>query len=350
MRTRVLAICLLSSFAEAWGQGAADAANKPRLENAPELERLSSTKVPTEVAGIFQDPIKCDSSGNLYFYAYSEEGHPIKKLDPKGHRLAIFSQGYIPDVHVNTRRYFSIRGDDTLDDLIYSSDTADHYVATFAADGSFRSKTKLAPPFNMMPAQVAAFSSGSFLVSGTRSDYDANHKKIGDLPFTGAFSADGTLLREIKLADDDEIEKRAAGTSDGSAPDPHALRAVTFGQMEAARDGNVYLLRRVSPAIIYAISAGGEAVKRFTVDPDGSGFSPASMNISGGEIALQFVEAGGAGQVLVVVDLDGHRLRSYQTTTDIGVALACYSSADRTFLFLRSGKDGFLQLDRVGTR
>src|SRR5271166_5983865 len=95
------------------GQGIDAPIGKSKPKPSADLERLSSTKVPTEVAGIFQDPLRCDSSGNLYFYAYSEEGRPIKKLDRKGRRLAVFSQTYISDVHVNNRRYFSIRSDDT---------------------------------------------------------------------------------------------------------------------------------------------------------------------------------------------------------------------------------------------
>ena len=40
-------------------------------------------------------------------------------------------------------------------------------------------------------------------------------------------------------------------------------RAVGWGQTEPAKDGNIYSMRRASPADFYAISPGGEVVKRF---------------------------------------------------------------------------------------
>jgi hypothetical protein len=87
------------------------------------------------------------------------------------------------------------------------------------------------------------FPSGDLLVSGLRYDRDKNNHVMW--PFTGIFSSDGTLLKEVTLEDDDDIRNLAASGDArvSSTTNPYGNHAVEFGQSEAADDGNIYLIR-----------------------------------------------------------------------------------------------------------
>ena len=71
----------------------------------------------------------------------------------------------------------------------------------------------------------------------------------------------------------------------GKEHDPHATdaanpfgnRAIELGLMEAGNDGNLYLMRRLSPAILSAISPAGEVIRRFTVDPGEADYMPTGL-------------------------------------------------------------------------
>jgi hypothetical protein len=90
--------------------------------------------------------------------------------------------------------------------------------------------------------------------------------RCGPLPalFLGRYT-----LKEVKLKDDDALRDLAASGDArvNSATNPQANYAVEFGHMQAAADGNVYLMRWITPTIFYAISPGGAVVRRFVVDP-----------------------------------------------------------------------------------
>jgi hypothetical protein len=122
------------------------------------------------------------------------------------------------------------------------------YVLIFKPDGSYKSRIKLQPGFPWIPASIAVFANGSLLMTGQEF---VHGKDSAREPFTGIFSSDGNLMKRLSLADDD----------------PTNNRAVAWGQMAAAKDGNIYVTRWLSPAILYAVSPGGEVVRRITVDP-----------------------------------------------------------------------------------
>ena len=114
---------------------------------------------------------------------------------------------------------------------------------------------------------MAVFPSGNLLISGL--EYDHDRKNSVMWPFTGIFGSDGALLKEVKLEDDDAIHDMALSGDQrvSSFTNPSANHAVEFSKMEAGADGNIFLMRWLTPAIFYAISPGGAVVRRFTVDP-----------------------------------------------------------------------------------
>lgn len=312
------------------------------------LMLASTVKAPAELAGTFFDPLKCDQDGNLYLRLYGDTISAIHKLNPKGERVAIFEpRTATPDLKVDFGLYFSVAPDGYLYPLTFVQEIT-RYVFIYKPDGSYKSMIKLQPGFPWNPTQVAPFASGSVLVSGLEYDKDRN---AAMWPFTGIFSSDGTLLKEIKLEDDDEIHDLAASGDPHVVPPGHpsSNQAVSLGAMEPAEDGNIYLMRRLSPAIFYAISPGGVAVRRFTVDPGQPDYMPDSMHIAGNRIAVQFTRALGGEKFLKVVDLEGHEIATYDDPkhdekTSLGSAFICYSANPERFTYLCMTDDAILTL------
>jgi hypothetical protein len=81
------------------------------------------------------------------------------------------------------------------------------YVFLFDSDGDLKAKVNLDPGFEWLPGFVAPFASGALLVSGVRVHLDPGEQTTK--PFTGIFSAHGTLRREVTLPDDDRLHKMA---------------------------------------------------------------------------------------------------------------------------------------------
>jgi hypothetical protein len=341
-------VCFSQSKAET-----SETKGKAKEPTRPHLVPVQNTVVRSEIATTFGDPLQCDSDGNLYLNTDSSAVSAVRKISPKGERLAVYEAETSPDFRqIDVARYFAFRpGDDELYQLIFPHESADRYVFVYKSNGSFKSAIKLQPGFVWMPSSFAVFQSGDLLVTGLKYDRDPNNPMW---PFTGIFSSDGSLLKELKLEDDQKLRDMAvAGDKRVSSPmNPSANHAIEFGEMEAGSDGNVYLMRWTSPAIFYAISAGGEVVRRFTVDPGDSKYQPVGMHVAGNRIATLFFERETKETILRIVDLEGRRIATYeQPRVDgkekygtIGIAFACYSQNPERFTFLMSDDDNHLQV------
>jgi hypothetical protein len=314
------------------------------------LVPTKTVAIPSEFAGVIGTPVRCDDDGNIYFQNDYEGVSGIHKLNGKGERVANFQATGNPDLKVIRVGYFALDQADDLYQLVYTMEPFS-YVTVSKADGSYKSTIKLQPGFPFLHAStVAVFASGNLLVSGLERD----RKSGAMLPFTGIFSSDGTLLKEIKLEDDDAIrDMAAAGDSRVASPtNPSSNRAVSSGQMESASDGNIYLIRWLTPAIAYAISPGGEAVRRFTIDPGDGGFEPFDVKISSNRIAMLFFQPQHGADFVKVVDLEGHEIATYYNRTpngkarsdSLGAGLACYTSNPDHFVFISADDDGKMQL------
>jgi len=108
-------------------------------------------------------------------------------------------------------------------------------------------------------------------------------------------------------------------------------------------------MRRLSPAIIYAISPGG-SVHRFEVDPGQRDFLPDSMHVVGNRIAVLFWEPQTNEEILKVVDLQGHDIAVYDEPAEkdgghtLGLAFVCYAQNPERFIFLETMDDEKLGL------
>lgn len=301
------------------------------------LEAVTSS----EVANSFLGPFVCDGDANLYLRSENAGVTGIRKLNAKGERVTLFEPSANPDIKVGLTGYFTLSKTGELYALIFPADQIYRFVMVFASDGTYKTSIKLDPGFVWFPSALAVFPNGNFLITGERYDRDP---KLPRLPFTGIFRSDGRLLKELDLEDDNLIHEmgKAHDTQVTLPQHPTGNRAVALSQMEPAVDGNLYLMRWLSPAVFYAISPSGEVVRRFTVDPTDSKYRPFAMHISGNRIATLFYEPQTMEKVLKIVDLEGNELASYDELREngkpahgmLGLAFACYSAQPERFTFL----------------
>lgn len=315
------------------------------------LVRTETITTPSEIATEFYPPLRCDSDGNLYLRTEFAGVPAIHKLNSKGERVALFEASSNPDLKVDLAAYFALEaGGGELYELVYPPEI-NRYVYLYKSDGTFKSAVKLRPGFPFAPKKLAVFPSGQFLISGE--EYDAE-RTAAMWPFTGIFAADGALLKELELGDEKELHDMAAsGDTRVARPgNSHANLAIDNGQVEMGVDGNAYLMRWSNPAIFFAISPGGDVVRRFTVDPGESAYRPSAMHVYKNRIAVLFVEMQSNDKIMKIVDLEGHEIATYgepkpdpkATNGRLSAAFACYRENPTRFVFLGANDDNKVQL------
>jgi hypothetical protein len=122
--------------------------------------------------------------------------------------------------------------------------------------------------------------------------------------------------------------------------------------MQAATDGNIYLMRWITPTIVYAISPGGEVVRRFTVDPGDSSYRPAVMHISENRIAISFFQPQTGDGVIKLIDLEGHDIATYEIPKINGkhdpkfqmLSFSCFMENPQRFTFLSTADNDKIEL------
>jgi len=327
-----------------------------RAETVPQkavngrLKLVDTITTPTDAPTWFYSPVRCDSDGDLHLPVEIVERPVIQKLSPKGERKALFEASNGPDVKVSAAAWYAIEpGGGDLYQLILSTREITGYIFAYKSDGSFKSAVKLQAGFPFSPSRLAVFPSGQFLVAGE--EYDADRKAM-KWPFTGIFAADGTLLKELKLEDDEVLHDMAA-SGDWRVTLPtnsQSNLAIDYGSLEMGDDGNAYLMRWTNPTIFYAISPGGEVVRRFTVDPGDTGFRPAAFHMTKGRIAVFYMDRQTGDRLMKIVGSDGQDIATYvaprsdiKKNGEIGTSFACYTEDPTRFTFLGADDNRKLQ-------
>jgi len=316
------------------------------------LTRVQTVTVPSVLISTFVPPFRCDSDGNIYLQ--NDRLSPaIQKFNSKGEAGALFQPAPNTDKKLDYGGNCAIGPGEDLYELVYPHEMY-QYVFAYKSDGTFKSAIKLNLGFRWSAHSLAVFPSGQLLISGFEYDKDP---AAATWPFTGIFAADGSLLKEIKLEDDDTLRDMAAsGDSRASSPTvPNVNRAVSFSQIGVAADGNAYLMRWTNPAIIYAISPGGEVVRRLKVDPGDASYGPGTMQIFQNRIAVLFIERNTYNKIMKVVDLEDHEIATYDELKASGKvtggmltgAFTCYTENPTRFVFL--GADDAQKLQFVTT-
>ncbi len=339
-----LLLATLLGFAKSQEASRAPKEDASAEESVQEIQVVEIISVESELGGIFADPLKCDSEGNVYMRGYDAVQRmrmPIRKFDTqKGVRVATFALDSVPELEFESGGQFFASSDGQLHWL--GATRSDRSVLTFAKDGTFKSKTKLEFGKPFIPYQLAAFSSGEFLISGMKPEGSGpgGVKK----PFTGIFDAGGKLVKRVSLQDDDAIHEAAQRGDSNYTNELHpgrTNRTVSMGAVVGSSDGNVYLMRRTSPAIIYAVSAAGSVVRRMSVDPGDPLMLPVGMQGAEGKLAIMFWDRATKESLFKVVETHtGDVVATYRGKHLL--AFTCYSLPQRfTFLTTRKGKLAF---------
>lgn len=323
----------------------------PRLHLSP-VETISSK---SEFATSFSD-LNCDSDGNLYLGPLRPGSTAVRKLNSKGDLIALFEPTSADsNIPVMGAAHYSLTPDGDLYLMVSSQNDSKWSILVFRADGTYKSSITLQLDFILAPSTFAVFPNGNLLVTGQEYDIDVNAPM---LPFNGIFRSDGKLLKEIALDDDKHIHDMATIRDPQvmSPLVPASNRAVAWGKVQAAGDGNIYVMRWLSPAIVYAVAPSGEIERRFTIDAGGTGWTPVDMHISGNRIALLFRKMD--EKLMKVVDLEGHELATYDEQRvdgkpklgPLGLAYACYNSKNEQFTFLTTDDSYKVQMKHVQPR
>lgn len=293
------------------------------------LKATSKVEMPLGRPTVLIGRAMCDGEGNVYARQLDADASrdklnlrtlPINRIAPTGNVTGNFRVTDAGLEDVVGRGVFVARSG-----RIYQAafQRGAVYVIEFAQNGSIATKTRLdVARGSVMPWHLAVFDSGEYLLTGETG-------KDGRTPYTAVFSADGKLLRNIFEPEDEDAERRAeAGESEYASPNV-GNRFVSFGDAAAGSDGNVYLLRGTSPALVYVISAKAAVIRKVRIDVGDPNLKPRNIKSYEGRLAIQFNGSTGSDQYLVkVVDTQGKLIGDYGVG-GIGVnplALACYDS------------------------
>jgi hypothetical protein len=298
---------------------------------------VAKSRTPVAVVGDHRGgiglPTACDEQGRSYLkLIMGGPGMvgPLFRLSSKGVVEAEFdTSGAL------TNRY-AVRPDGGV--IMLHIDGALKVVDNFAPDGKRESSVALVrPPVSFFPSQLAVFSSGEILISGLQ--YQPGYKAS-----TAIYDAAGHLVKQFVLDEDAEIERGIEGASRNVPTQQDHTTAIDRSVAIRGDDGLVYLMRRTSPAIVYAISAAGDVVRKIVVSaPTGSGLPYFGIRVAKNRLAVQFrsscasreSEDSCLGTTYAVVDATtGRQLAAYEADQEAKGPIACYApDPDRFFIF-----------------
>jgi hypothetical protein len=321
------------------------------------LRASSTTNVVSEMGGAFKNGSKCDADGNLYIRKQAMDRPllgPVVKINPDGKRTALFDPAAFSQLGLDRADAFSPASDGGIyqiaSQMLQSPDghlKQRIYVLHFASDGSASPPTLLDADFEVYT--FAAFAGGSFLVSGVRRD--ALNKNDHGRNFTAVFSADGRELAQLSFPKPSGSAR--AGTKSDGPPNSSrneslndndaepAAPTLDLADAEVGREGNLYVMRASSPALIYVIAPSGQIMKTLKIagpaDAVANGF-----HVSGNRLAMSFWSEDGVADAQT-----GRKIASYSDSSELGPSFACYSADEGVFTFLRLGEGNSLEVIRA---
>ncbi len=318
--------------------------------------------VASEMGGAFMNPSKCDADGNLYIRKYAIDHpllSPVVKIDPEGKPSALFDASALSQLALDRADAFSPASDGGMYQIAQSGVLNPRiYVLHFSSDGSPSPPTRLDADFEVYT--FAAFASGNFLLSGVQRD--VQNKSDRGRNFTAVFSADGRELAQLSFPEPQRSAK-AGGKADGGGgqqgPRKDAQKGtqndaekpaptLDLADAEAGSDGNLYVMRSSSPALVYVIAPSGRIMQTLKVAAPLPGDVPSGFHVSGNRLAISFWKAAGEGQTVVVADAQtGREIASYDDVTGLGTSFACYAANEGVFTFLKLGEGNALEVIRA---
>jgi hypothetical protein len=318
------------------------------------LHAVSTLNLASEMGGAFMHPSRCDADGNLYIRKLATDRPllgPIVKIDPDGKRVASFDPTSYAQLGLIRADSFSPAADGGLYQIAQSGVAKPRvYVLHFSSDGAVNPPTRLDADFEVFT--FAAFAGGNFLVSGLQRD-PANHADPGR-NFTAVFSADGRELAQLKFPG---RTPASAGKTTGETKLPLSPAAapvsLDLAEAEAGSDGNLYVLRRSSPALVFVIAPSGDILRTLKIQTSLSpGGQPIAFHLSENRIAIAFRKTNDSDQKqtdsIVVADAQtGRKIAAYTNPLGSSSMFACYAANEGVFTFLELADGNAFHLTRA---
>lgn len=328
--------------------------------------RVSSTmNVASEMGGAFMSGSKCDGDGNLYIRKYAMDRPllgPVVKIERDGRRTALFDPAAFSQLGLDRADAFSPASDGGLYQVAQSGVLRPRiYVLHFSSDGTASSPTRLEADFEVYT--FAAFGDGDFLLSGVKRDVQDKNDRGRN--FTALFSSDGRELAQLTFQDSSQkslgpsnANSKPAATA-GHKETPPAQKQVPddseksvpmldLAEAEVGSDGNLYVMRGSSPALVYVIAPSGKIMKTIRVASPLPGSRPSAFHVSGNRLAISFQNEESQSATVVVADAQtGRKIASYADATGPGTTFVCYSANEGVFTFLKLGEANALEVIRA---
>jgi hypothetical protein len=292
-------------------------------------------------------PVKCDDRGNVYF-RFSARGpgkFDVVKIAPDGSQKAVYTYAGVQDIKNDTLVADSVGKHGEMYELVSAPDYR-VLLLRFSEDGQLENTDDLDAPAPFTPAQLDVLPNGTLFVSGTLVG-DKNGQRAGQ-PVNALYDASGRRLKEIRLRKDSGLLKQSLKGPDRTGS---LNRAVHFGRTAVGDDGNLYMMRADSPAVIYVISPGGKLERTLTVQPPAKAAVPFALLAHAGRVAVEFDFPDSPDvsdtRIRLVDGHSGQAITDYKVTTDLGEAVACYDGEQFTFL---GSKDAWPSLIQAPTR
>ena len=324
------------------------------------LHASSTINVASEMGGAFMSSSKCDADGNLYIRKLAVDRPllgPVVKIDPDGKRTALFDPAVFSQLALERADAFSPAFDGGMYQIAQSGILKPKiYVLHFFSDGSPSSPILLDADFEVYA--FAAFANGNFLVSGVKRDVQDRNDRGHN--FTAVFSADGRELAQLSFPEPRQKaqgpakagaklttggRQRNARTDDDKDAEKPILDLV---DAEAGSDGNLYVMRGSSPALVYVIAPSGKIAKTIKVFAPLPGAAPNSFHLSENRLAIEFWNDESQSQTVIVADAQtGRKIATYADATEVGTSFACYSANAGVFSFLKLGEGNALEVIRA---
>jgi hypothetical protein len=315
------------------------------------------------MGGAFMSPSKCDADGNLYIRKYAIDRPmlgPVVKIDANGKRTALFDPAAFSQLALDRADAFSPASDGGMYQIAQGGVLKPRiYVLHFSSDGSPASPTRLEADFEVYT--FAAFANGNFLVSGVKRDVQDRNDHGRN--FTAVFSADGRELAQLSFPEaqgQDPQGAAKAGTKSNAAARQNEARkdaekdaekpapTLDLADAEVGIDGNLYVMRGSSPALVYVIAPIGKILKTLKISAPLPGAMPSAFHLSGNRLAISFWNEESQSQTVIVADAQtGRKIATYADATGVGTSFACYSANDGVFTFLKLGEGSELEVIRA---
>src|SRR5208282_5101232 len=116
---------------------------------------------------------------------------------------------------------------------------------------------------------------------------------------------------------------------------------------EVGSDGNLYVMRASSPALVYVIAPSGKIVQTLKVGAAARSGVASAFHVSVNRLAISFWSEEKQSQTMVVADAQtGRKIASYADPTGLGTFL-CYEANEGVFTFLDLREGNALEVIRA---